>query len=135
MISKRIVLRFPRRLVGEPVVSNLVKRFNLDFNILKASVTPNEEGLMVLSISGDEAACDAGLAYLAGAGVVVEPLSDDVVRDEGRCTQCGACTSVCSTGALSLDRATMEVRFDTDRCIACQLCVKACPMRAMSVKL
>jgi len=134
VISKRIVLHFPRRLVGEPVVSNLVKRFDLDFNILKASVTPNEEGLMVLSISGDESACDAGLAYLTDAGLTVEPLSEDVVRNESRCTQCGACTSVCSTGALAVDRATMEVRFTSDKCIACQYCVKACPMKAMEVR-
>jgi L-aspartate semialdehyde sulfurtransferase ferredoxin len=133
MISKRIVLRFPRRLVGEPVVSNLVKRFGLDFNILKASVTPNEEGVLVLSISGAEDACGAAIEYLAGAGVGVEPLSDDVTRDEARCTQCGACTSVCTSGALSVDRPTMEVWFDSDKCVVCRQCVGACPMRAIRV--
>ena len=52
-VSKRIVLHFPRRLVDRPIVSRLVRDFNLDFNILKASVTPDEEGLLVLELPGD----------------------------------------------------------------------------------
>ena len=39
-ISKRIVLHFPKRLVDRPIVSRLVKDYNLDFNILKALITP-----------------------------------------------------------------------------------------------
>jgi hypothetical protein len=52
MISKRIVLHFPHRLVDQPIVYKLVKDFDLQFNILKAYVTPQEEGLMVLELSG-----------------------------------------------------------------------------------
>ncbi len=135
MTSRRIVLHFPSALVGEPVISNLVRRFDIDFNILKASVTPREEGLMILEISGGEEALEEGLEYLAGRGIVIEPLSEDVVRNEARCTHCGACTSVCPTMALSVDRATMEVIFDAAQCIGCQLCVSACPMRAMEATL
>jgi ABC-type methionine transport system ATPase subunit len=54
-ISKRIVLHFPRRMVDRPIVSKLVKDFNLDFNILKASVTPDEEGLLVMELTGKRA--------------------------------------------------------------------------------
>ena len=49
-VSKSIVLHFPSRLVDRPIVSRLVRDFNLDFNILKASVTPEEEGLLVLDV-------------------------------------------------------------------------------------
>ena len=50
VVSKRIVLHFPRRLVEQPVIYRLVKDYNLEFNILKALITlePEEEGLMVL---------------------------------------------------------------------------------------
>ena len=54
MTSQRIVLHFPHRLVDQPIVYKLVKEFNLSFNILKASVTPQEEGLMVLELSGSD---------------------------------------------------------------------------------
>ena len=133
MISRRIVLKFPPRQVGRPIVCTLVKRFDLDFSILKAYVTPKEDGLLVLEISGEEAAYDQGMEYLAQVGVDVQPLSQDIVRDEVRCTHCGACVSVCSTAALELDRETMLVTFDNGKCIACELCVRACPVRAMDV--
>jgi ABC-type methionine transport system ATPase subunit len=47
-VTKKIVLRFPKRLVDRPIVYRLVKDFDLEFNILKASVTPEQEGLLVL---------------------------------------------------------------------------------------
>ena len=133
MTSKKIVLKFPYRLVNQPIVCNLVKKCGLDFNILKAYVTPREEGLLVLEISGRESAVESGLDYLADVGVAVQPLSQDVTRDEVRCNHCGACTSVCPTGALSIDSSTMLVAFDNERCIACELCVPACPVRAMAL--
>ncbi|GAJ01630.1 unnamed protein product, partial [marine sediment metagenome] len=48
MISKRIVLKFPHRLVDQPIVCNLAKYFDLEFNILKAYIIPKEEGLLIL---------------------------------------------------------------------------------------
>ena len=53
-VSRRIVLRFPKRLVDRPIVYRLVKDYDLKFNILKANFTPEEEGLMVLEITGDQ---------------------------------------------------------------------------------
>ena len=109
MVSKRLVLRFPPRLVGEPIVCRLVRERDLAFNILKASVTPEEAGLLVLEITGDEAACRDGVDYLTHSGVDVTPLREDVVRDEDRCTHCGACTAVCPSDALALDLLTSTI--------------------------
>ena len=41
-ISKKVVLHFPKRMVDRPIVSKLVREYNLDFNILKASITQQE---------------------------------------------------------------------------------------------
>jgi len=87
----------------------------------------------VLEIRGPQEACREGIAWLAETGVTVQPLSQDIVRNESRCTHCGACVNVCPSGALTLDRRTMEVAFDNEKCIACELCVRACPVRAMEV--
>ncbi len=132
-VSKRIVLRFPPRLSGQPIVSRLVKEFNLDFNILKASITPEEEGILVLELSGEQNDYDKGIRYLTKTGVRIQSLSQDVLRNEERCTHCGACITVCPTGAFELDPATRRVTFHDDKCIACGLCIKACPPRAMEV--
>jgi ferredoxin len=132
-VSKRIVLHFPRRLVERPIVSRLVKDYNLDFNILKASVTPDAEGLMVLELSGKQTDYDRGIRYLAETGVRIQALSQDVTRNEERCTHCGACVTICPTGAFELDTATRRINFYGEKCLACELCIKACPPRAMEL--
>ena len=134
MVSKRIVLTFPHRLLDQPIVYRLVKDFDLVFNILQAKITPKEEGLMILELKGKKENYADGIKYLTGLGVNIQPLSQDVTRDDERCTHCGACISVCPTEALVIDKSTMKVLFDPEKCIACELCVRACPPRAMVVK-
>lgn len=132
--SKRIVLRFPKRLMDRPIVYRLIKDYNLEFNILKASITtPDEEGLMVLEITGDRNDYDHGIRYLSKAGVTIQALSLDVIRNEERCTGCGACITVCPTGAFTVDETSRKVVFDNERCVACGQCIKACPPRAMEL--
>jgi ferredoxin len=131
--SKRIVLRFPRRLVDRPIVSRLVRDYNLDFNILKASVTPEEEGLLVLEMSGKQDDYDKGIEYLTKTGVHIQSLSQDVTRNEERCTHCGLCVTVCPAGAFEMDTSTRKIKFLDKKCIACGLCIKACPPRAMEL--
>jgi ferredoxin len=132
-VSKRIVLHFPDRLIDKPIVSRLVKDFGLEFNILKASVTPGEEGLMVMELTGDRRNYDKGVKYLTETGVKIQSLSQDVVRNEARCTHCGACITLCPTGAFSLEPGTRKVIFDHTKCVVCELCIKACPPRAMEL--
>lgn len=134
MQSRRIVLTFPKKLVDKPIVYKLIKDFDLVFNILKASITPDEEGLMVIELSGDKKKIDEGVKYLKEQGVKIQPLSKDIKVNWDKCTQCGACVSICPTDALYIkDRRTMEVAFDSDKCIACELCIRPCPPRAIEV--
>lgn len=134
MYSKMLSLRFPKQIVNEPIVVNLVKEYDLTFNILKATVYPRKEGLMVLELSGHRKNFQAGVNYLKGLGIKVESIGQDVSRDDEMCFQCGACTAVCPTGALYIKRPEMEVIFDREKCSACELCVAVCPARAMEVK-
>ncbi|MCX6003996.1 MAG: 4Fe-4S binding protein [Chloroflexi bacterium] len=133
MVSKKIVLHFPKRLVDRPIVYHLIKDHSLEFNILKASVTPEQEGLMVLELKGKQEDYDKGIHYLTGAGVIIESLSQNVLRNEERCTHCGACITVCPVGAFELDMASRKTKFYDKKCIACGLCIKACPPRAMEL--
>ena len=133
IVSKRIVLHFPSRLIDQPIVYRLIRDFDLEFNILKASVIPDEEGLMVLELCGEQESYDKGIDYLNKTGVRIQSLSQNVLRNDERCTHCGACITICPTGAFQLDPVTREVAFLDDRCIACALCIKACPPRAMEL--
>ena len=134
-VKKRLVLQFPARLVEEPIIYKLVKECDLVLNVLKASITPNEEGRMVLELSGTRENCEKGIKYLQNIGVKVQSLGQDVTRNDDRCTHCGVCVVVCPTGALNLDKKTRMVQFDSAQCTACELCVLACPPRAMEVAL
>ena len=132
-VSKKIVLHFPSRLVDQPIVYRLIKEFDLSFNILKASVIPNEEGFVVVELSGEQDNYDLGIKYLTKTGVKIQSLSQNVTRNEERCTHCGACITICPTGAFEIDPVTRYVTFNDDKCIACGLCLKACPPRAMEL--
>ena len=132
-VSKRIVLHFPKRIVERAIVCRLAKDYDLEFNILKALVTPEEEGLLVLELSGEQEEYDKGIRYLTETGVRIQSLSQNVIRNEERCTHCGACVTICPSGAFELELATRLVDFHNEKCVACELCIKACPPRAMEV--
>lgn len=133
MSPKRIVLRFGTDISVKPIVYRLVKDYDLVVNIVKADVNPQKEGTMVLEVIGDQS--ERGLDYLREIGVSVQNLNQEVIRNDAKCVMCGACTAICPTGALYMERSSMEVKFDGDNCVVCQLCVKVCPMRAMEVRL
>jgi len=133
-VAKKIVLHFPQQTIDKPIVSALVREFGLDFNILKASISPGEEGLMIMELTGEQKNYNRGIKYLREAGLEIQYLSQDVLRNEDRCTHCGACITMCPTRAFTLEEKTRRVLFDNSRCIVCELCVRACPPRAMELK-
>ena len=130
-VSRRIVLHFPPSITGQPVVYHLARDFDLTFNIIKASVSPGEEGLLVMELGGSKENYDRGIQYLTETGVEIQSMRQDEVRNEARCTHCGACITICPTGAFSLEPKTRNVLFDHGKCVVCGFCVKACPPRAM----
>jgi ferredoxin len=132
-MKKRVILRFKRNTIDKPVVYRLVKDFDLIFTILRANVSPKAESMMVMEIEGNDADFAKGMEYLKQANIAIEPIEQDINRDEERCVHCGLCTSVCATEALDIDRETMRVDFDYEKCVACELCVKICPVKAMHV--
>ena len=133
MYTRIYFLRFPKETSDQPIISQLVRRYDIEFNILKADILPQREGIMIIELKGLRENVQESLTYLKDLGVKVERLAGKIRRDEGRCFQCGACTGVCPVGALSIRRPDMAVIFDPEKCTGCGLCVTACPVRAMEV--
>ena len=134
MIKRKLVLHFPKEKTDQAIIYNLVKDYNLVFNILKAKVDAEEGGLLVLELSGEDKDYAKGVEYLESLGVKLEPLEKDIARDEKKCTHCSACIVHCPTGALHIkDRETMEVEFDKEKCILCEACIPVCPVNAMKI--
>ena len=134
MHSKILILRFDKTEVQKPVVCYLARDYDLIFNILNAAVLPRKEGIMVLEISGTRKNYREGVKYLKDQGIHVENASQEINRNNKKCTHCGACTAVCPTGALSIERPEMSVKFEQKKCSICELCVPACPTRAMEIR-
>jgi ferredoxin len=132
--SRILRLRFPKTEVQKPIVSYLTKDYDLTFNILNATILPRKEGLMVLELSGTRKNFRQGVKYLKNQGIHVENASQEIKRDNNKCTHCGACTAVCPTTALSVQRPEMLVLFEQKKCSICELCVPACPTRAMEIR-
>ncbi len=135
MHTRIYILRFAKEIVDQPIIYRLVKQYDLEFNILKADVSLQHEGYLVLELLGPKANVTSGLKYLKKQGVKVESLAAVINRDEEKCFQCGACTGICPTGALAIKRPEMAVVFTLDKCSGCGLCVPLCPVRAMEVTI
>ena len=126
----KIGLTFPPEKTDKPIVTNLVK-FGLTFNILKAYVSPGKTGNIILELVGSDADIKKGLTYLENEEIHVKIYTDSVIRYEEKCIHCGACTSVCPSGALKMNKDTWQLEFDMSKCLLCGHCIRACPARAI----
>lgn len=134
MYSKIVILKFPAEVAQKALVCQLVKKFDLLFNILSARISNRREGFMVLEISsGSKSGFNKGVNFLKEQGVSVSNPEHQIYKDEEICTHCGACTAVCPTEALYIKRPEMEVLFDKEKCSVCELCILTCPCRAMGL--
>jgi NAD-dependent dihydropyrimidine dehydrogenase PreA subunit len=53
--------------------------------------------------------------------------------DEGKCTGCGMCLSVCPQSVLSKKNGKVEV-MNRDACMECGACSRNCPTQALTVR-
>ena len=130
-VTKKLMLFFPRCECEKPIIYHLVKDHNLVVNIYRAKVTPEEEGYLVLDVTGSEEDIEQGMDFVSTFDVTINTTGTGVIRDEDRCTHCGHCITHCPTGALHIaDEATREVGFNEAECIECLACIRVCPFGA-----
>jgi len=124
---------FPQCETEKPIVYHLVKDYNLIINIFRAKVTPDEEGYLVLDVTGEEQDIQRGLEFMRTFNVQIEKTTRGLNWNKELCTHCGNCIPHCPTHALHfIDSETKEIVFDTDVCIECLSCIKNCPFGACS---
>jgi ferredoxin len=127
-ITKKLMLFFPKCECEKPIIYHLVKDHNLIVNVFRAKVTPEEEGYLVLDVTGTEKEIQQGMAFVKTFNVDINYTGKGVTRDEDGCTHCGHCITHCPTGALHIaDRATREVVYNEEKCIECLACIRVCP--------
>lgn len=128
-MRRRFTLKFPPESSKIPLTYHLIKDYNFMVNILRAMITGEQEGRLLMEVEAEPDDLEKGLAFLEAHDVTIIPLDQQIRVDKTRCIHCGACTAVCLSGALSLDRERWELVFDSEKCVMCGLCVTACPLR------
>jgi L-aspartate semialdehyde sulfurtransferase ferredoxin len=78
-LHERYYLSYPRELIKQPLLYQLVKKFDLVFNIRGASVS-EEMGLVALEFEGTADQIERALTWLRSAGVTVEPIEKNVIE-------------------------------------------------------
>lgn len=135
MPTERLLLNFHSKIVKKPIVYRIVKDFDLEFNILRAEITSDLEGKMLLEIRGPKEKIKECKSYLKKEGVELKEADQGIILDKEICVNCGLCVSLCITKAIYLKEGTYEVDFDKDKCILCGLCLNCCPVNAIKSKI
>lgn len=133
MKKVRVILEYPPECSDKPLTYHLVKDFDLRINILRGTITAGKEGKLLVEVESEEENIERGLDFLRGEGVGIKLMSQQVVLEEEKCIHCGACTAVCFSGALQMNRQDWKLLFEPEKCLACELCVAACPLQLINV--
>jgi len=129
--KKKVIFSFPPSLVEEPITYVLIKNYDLQVNILRATVRPRDRGRMVVELKGKKENLDKAFEYLEEAGIQVDALVQEMRHLPELCVSCTACVPMCPTGALSVNQQTRELEFDHNKCIICEACIPSCSYRAL----
>ena len=131
MTTRKLFLHFARCETEKPIVYHLVKDYQLVINIFRAKVTPEEEGYLVLDVTGEEADIERAIEFVKTFDVKVDPVNKGLRWDPEICTHCGNCVPHCPTAALHIpNRTDMRISFSEELCVECLACIKNCPYNA-----
>ncbi len=106
----------------------------MEINILKADINAGKEGKLLLEFRAEKKEMERGLKYINEKGVGIAPVSKQISLQLENCVHCGACTAVCFTNALTMEKPSWELNFKTEKCIVCGLCLKACPLNLFKME-
>ena len=75
----KFYLTYPKKLVKEPLIYQMTRKFDLVFNVRSASVS-EEIGIIALELDGAQDTIDAAVAWFRAQGVTVEPIEKNVIE-------------------------------------------------------
>ena len=77
----------------------------------------------------------AAIDWMRSQNIGVSQTLAEIVIDRDVCVDCGLCTGVCPTEALTINPETFQLAFVRSRCIVCEQCIPTCPVQAISTNL
>ena len=131
---RRFIITFPTGQSEHSLTYDLIKKFDVRINILKADIDVGRSGTLLVEFDAPEQMITDSLQYIKQYGNSVSAIGDRITRDGDKCIDCGACTSSCLPGALTIGAPDWKLQFDPDKCIVCKHCIKACPLQLFHVE-
>jgi MinD superfamily P-loop ATPase len=131
-MKTKLFMKFPPNVTNTPVTYQLVKKFDLKFNILKAEIDFNLVGIILYDIEGEAGNISDAMDYVRSLGIECDMAPSGIVISNTLCTDCGLCTSVCAINALSISGPDWKLNYDAGKCIGCNQCIPVCPTRAIT---
>ena len=133
-MKNKYILEFDSQIVNKPLIYELIKKYDIEINILKAEVKPGRIGHILVEFNTDnEELLKEALNYLKEERIKITPLSNYIHFKSEKCVHCGACTAVCFSNALVINKETQKLEFFQEKCIVCKLCTEACPLKLFNV--
>ncbi len=123
----KIVLKFPQRIMQNPLIADVVLETSVRINIDRAFVDASV-GEIIVDVP------DKAVEKVANAfrkhGVEVREMDTPIRFEEAECVQCGACVSVCPLEVFSC-KEDGTISMDLKRCVLCRTCITMCPQGAL----
>lgn len=79
MAKKMVHLVFPQKLIKQPAIFTMAKKFDIIPNIRRAKIT-DTIGEVTLELSGSKENLEKASAYLEKIGIKVEPVVGDIIE-------------------------------------------------------
>jgi ABC-type methionine transport system ATPase subunit len=79
MTRGKFYLTYPKKLVKEPLIYQMARKFDLVFNVRSASVS-EFIGIIALELDGRPETIEAAVAWFREQGVTVEPIEKNVIE-------------------------------------------------------
>jgi ferredoxin len=134
IMNKKVILSFPADTAEFPLTYALVKQFDVQINILKASIEAGKTGTLFLEMIAESDKLDQAFAFLEEKGVVISPITSRISYDDTKCIDCGNCASACISQALTIAKPDWKLKFKPENCVLCKLCLKTCPLQLFKIE-
>ena len=79
MAIQRFYLTYSQKMIKEPIIYTVGKKFAVVTNIRSASVS-DHLGIVGLELEGEQSEIDAAVKWIAAQGVKVEPIEKNIIE-------------------------------------------------------
>jgi len=125
----KLFLRFSPEIIKSPIIADIILETGAKLNINKANITP-DIGEIITDVPKDKV--DDVMNAFKVRGVEVTVLERPVIRDDEKCVNCGACTSICPADVFEYEE-DWSISTKEENCVRCGVCVPGCPLCALSM--